>query len=103
MQLARDRELAQAVRARTALKEQLDTAELQIETQLHTIRELEERIAEHGRAERRDNLSMEYFKNILLKYLAAPPNQQPHLARAICALLQLNPQETSLFLAKMKL
>ena len=62
--------------ARTQLKEQLDNAELQLEMQQRQIKQLTSEAEALKRAEKRENLSMEYLKNVMIKYFDAPAGQE---------------------------
>lgn len=69
---------------------------------LALLQELEDAISASKRTERRDNVSVEYLKNIFMKFMDAPPTQEHHLAKAIAAILQLSPSEAERVLVRFK-
>eukprot|EP00123_Amoebidium_parasiticum_P016182 comp23319_c1_seq2/m.38372 comp23319_c1_seq2/g.38372 ORF comp23319_c1_seq2/g.38372 comp23319_c1_seq2/m.38372 type:complete len:990 (-) comp23319_c1_seq2:7-2976(-) len=86
---------------RAALKEQLQNALDKAEDCERQMEVLRQKIKQLEGLDRRENMNMEYLKNVVLKYMeTAPGTAKEHLARAIATVLQFGPEETDRVLAK---
>eukprot|EP01134_Creolimax_fragrantissima_P001938 CFRG1938T1 len=95
--IARDSQLRAMSKEKSELKEALRVQEENVE-ELRRLNEiLDKKIKKAERQDKRENLNIEYLKHIVLKYFSATSGKE-HLARAICSVLQCDPEETEIVL-----
>ncbi|KXS19742.1 hypothetical protein M427DRAFT_428667 [Gonapodya prolifera JEL478] len=74
------------------MAELLNESEARVHLLLEQERVLKEEIRKVDRVDRRQNLNIEYLKNVVLKFLESP-GERENLATIISNILQLSPSE----------
>ncbi|KNC82628.1 hypothetical protein SARC_05102 [Sphaeroforma arctica JP610] len=92
--IARDRELRVMLKEKSKLNEKLREAEESNLNLKELIEGLERKLKAIERQDKRENVNIEYLKNIVVKYFSATTGKE-HLAQAICMVLQCDPDETA--------
>ncbi|CAG8465263.1 16599_t:CDS:10 [Rhizophagus irregularis] len=76
------------------MAEMLNESEAQVQKLLDQEKILKEEIRKLDRLEKRQNLSVEYLKNVVLKFFETEPSGREPLVPVISTILQLSPEET---------
>ncbi|CAG8768223.1 29225_t:CDS:2, partial [Racocetra persica] len=77
------------------MAEMLNESESQVQKLLEQEKFLKEEIRKLDRLEKRQNLNVEYLKNVVLKFFETNPMDREPLVPVISTILQLSPEETT--------